>query len=232
MKSRDLLLLSLVALHAGSVEAQGVRTLDRGSFTITVNGQRAGREDFTISSTPVPNGVEYLSRATVSMGEQRLNPSLMSDELGRPARYQIEVKGTSGTTERWMGGITRGRMSARIDNARGTQEREYVVSEGAVLVDDDVFHQYHFLVARAAKDDKAPITIVIPRRNTQMVLKPSVAGTENVLIGQTEISARHLVFTEPSGSTRDVWADATGRVLKVTIPSRGVVALRDDPPAR
>lgn len=229
MKSRDLLLLSLVALRAVSVEAQGVRTLDRGSFTITVNGQRAGREDFTISSTPVPNGVEYLSRATVSMGDQRLNPSLMSDSLGRPTRYQIEVKGTSGTSERWMGGITRGRMSARIDNARGTQEREYVVSEGAVLVDDDVFHQYHFLVARA---DKPSITIVIPRRNTQMVLKPSVAGTENVLIGQTEISARHLVFTEPSGSTRDVWADATGRVLKVTIPSRGVVALRDDPPAR
>lgn len=219
----------LAACAVSSLPAQGVRTLDRGSFTITINGQRAGREDFTISGTPVPSGMEYLSRATVSLGDRRLNPSLMSDSSGRPSRYQIEVKGTSGSSERWMGGITRGRVSARIDNARGTSEREYVVAEGAILVDDDVFHQYHFLVARA---DKPSITIVIPRRNTQLTLKVSAAGTEAVTVGQSELQARHLVFTEPDGSTREVWADATGRVLKVTIPSRGVVALRDDPPAR
>ncbi len=229
MKTLRRLFVLALTVPLVKASAQGVRTLDRGSFTISVNGQRAGREDFTISGTPVPNGVEYLSRATVTMGDQRLNPSLMSDSLGRPSRYQIDVKGTSGSTERWMGGITRGRVSARIDNARGTMEREYVVSEGAVLVDDDVFHQYHFLVARA---DKPSITIVIPRRNMQMVLKPTIVGTESVLIGQTEISARHIAFAEPSGATRDVWADATGRVLKVTISSRGVVALRDDPPTR
>ena len=51
-----------------------------------------------------------------------------------------------------------------------------------------------------------------------------------VSIGTTELDAKHIVVTEPSGATRDVWVDAKGRVLKVAIPSRNVVALRDDPP--
>jgi hypothetical protein len=219
-------LLFLVVPTDGS--AQGVRVMDRGSLSIMVNGQRAGREDFTVSGTPGASGTEYLSRATVSYGDRRLNPSLWSDSLGVPSRYTMEVKGSSGA-ERWSGNIKRGRVSATIDNARGPSEREYVVAEGAVLVDDDVFHQYYFLVQRA---DRPTITIVIPRRNAQMILKPSVAGTETLTIGATAIEARHFVFTEPSGATRDVWADSEGRVLKVAIPSRNVVATRDDPPTR
>jgi hypothetical protein len=218
--------LSLVAL-AVSVEAQGVRTIDRGTFTITVNGTRAGREDFTIRSTPVANGIEHLSSATVVFGDRRLSPSLFSDSLGRPSRYEIKVQGTSGSIERWMGGITRGRVTARMEGARGMQEREYVVAEGAILVDDDVFHQYYFVIQRAAK---GTIAIVIPRRNSQMVLRASEPRPAKVTIGQVELDARHFVLTEPSGETREVWVDALGRVLRVAIPSKGVIALRDDPP--
>jgi hypothetical protein len=127
-----------------------------------------------------------------------------------------------------MGTITRGRVRATIDNARGPSEREYVVADGALLVDDDVFHQYFFLAARA---ERPTISIVIPRRNAQMVLKSTAAGSERLTIGTTAIDARHLVFTEPSGETREVWVDERGRVLKVSIPSRKVVATRDDPPS-
>jgi hypothetical protein len=51
-----------------------------------------------------------------------------------------------------------------------------------------------------------------------------------VSIGSTAIEARHLLFTEPSGAVREVWIDSAGRVLKVAIPARGIIALRDDPP--
>lgn len=221
-------LFGLLSLVAVSLPAQGVRTLDRGSFTITVNGQRVGREDFTISGTPGAAGMEYLSKATVVYGDRRMNPSLWSDSSGVPSRYTIEVKGTSGASERWMGRIGRGRVSAQIDNARGPSEREYVVTDGAVLVDDDVFHQYYFVAQRAAKPT---IPIVIPRRNAQMVLRPSEAGSERLTIGAAAIETKHLVFTEPSGVTRDVWVDGNGRVIKVAIPQRNVVALRDDPPS-
>lgn len=232
MTTRLLSSLILATLLPASIptamDAQVARTLDRGSFSISVKGQRVGREDFTISGTPGASGMEYLSRATVTWGDRRLTPSLWSDSSGAPSRYRVEVKGTSGSVERWMGTITRGRVSAQINTPRGEADREYVVADGAVLLDDDVFHQYYFVALQA---NGASVPIVIPRRNTQMALRVSNAGTERLSIGGTSLEARHLQFTEPSGELREVWVDRAGRVLKVAIPSRDVIALRDDPPA-
>lgn len=209
--------------------AQGaVRTLDRGSFTITVDGQRVGREDFSVSGTPGASGTEFLSKASVVYGDRRLNPSLWSDSSGAPARYSVEVRGTTGSREQWTGRLARGRVSAQINSARGFSEKEYVVTDGALLLDEDVFHQYFFVAMRATQPT---VTVVIPRRNAQLVLKVSEAGTERLTIGTASLDARHLVFTEPNGATRDVWVDQVGRVLKVAIPARSIVALRDDPPA-
>ena len=114
-----------------------------------------------------------------------------------------------------------------MNSERGESEREYVVSDGALLLDDDVFHQFYFLARRS---DQGTIPVVIPRRNTQVVLKVTNQGNENVTIGTKTISAQHLVFSDPSGQVRDVWVDDKGRVLKVEIPARKLVALRDDPP--
>jgi hypothetical protein len=227
MKTPLWLLPALLTVVPAWSHAQAARTLDRGSFNISVNGQRVGREDFTISGTPGAAGMEYLSRATISWGDRRLTPSLWSDSSGAPSRYRIEVKGTSGSVERWMGSITRGRVSAQIATSRGESDREYVVADGAVMLDDDVFHQYYFVALRAGQPT---VATVIPRRNTQMTLRVSNAGTESVSIGSTAIEARHLLFTEPSGAVREVWIDSAGRVLKVAIPARGIIALRDDPP--
>lgn len=218
----------LATVVSASADAQTPRTLDRGSFSISVNGQRVGREDFTISGTPGAAGMEYLSKATVTWGDRRLTPSLWSDSTGAPSRYRVEVKGTSGSVERWMGNISRGRVSAQINTSRGEADREYVVTDGAVLLDDDVFHQYYFVALRA---NGSSVPIVVPRRNTQLALRVSNAGNERVSVGGTSIEARHLQFTEPSGVVREVWVDDAGRVLKVAIPSRNIVALRDDPPA-
>jgi hypothetical protein len=224
MRARTLIAFACVAPTLAS--SQGVRVLDKGTFTITVNGTRAGREDFTISSTPGGNGAEYLSHARVSMGDRRLNPKLMTDSSGRPSRYEIDVRGTAGG-ERWMGSIVRGRVAAKMETASGIREREYLATDGALLLDDEVYHQYYFVMQRL---DRGTIPVVIPRRNVQMVLRASAPTADKVTIGQVTLDARRVVLTEPGGVTREVWTDATGRLLKVTIPSMGIVALRDDPP--
>lgn len=214
-------------LVATSAFAQGAQIYDQGSFTISTGGQRSGREDFRIEGTPSATGVEYVARATVVFGDRRLTPRLSSDSTGIPSAYVIESKGTTTGTERWSGNISRGRVSARINSARGESAREYVVTDGALIIDDDVYHQYFFVARRKTEGNLA---IVIPRRNAQMIVKVATAGNERVTIGTTEIEARHIVMTEPGGATRDIWVDAKGRVLKVAIPARNIVALRDDPP--
>jgi len=224
-------LASAAALAVGAAPSpahgQGAQIIDQGSFTITTGGQRTGREEFRIEGTPGANGTEYVARATVVFGDRRLTPRLSSDSSGAPSGYEIESKGTTSGTERGSGKITRGRVSARINRARGESAREYVVTEGALIVDDDVFHQYYFI---ARRNPSGNVAIVIPRRNAQMVVRVSTAGNERVTIGTSELEARHLVLTEPSGATRDIWVDGKGRVLKVAIPARNLVALRDDPP--
>ena len=73
--------------------------------------------------------------------------------------------------------------------------------------------------------------VVVPRRNTQLTMRVEERGADEVTIGGRRLAARHLVLRDPTGGAdRDIWVDAQNRVLRVEIPSRHLVALRDDAP--
>jgi hypothetical protein len=221
-----------LAISAGIVlftrsAASQVVTLDQGSFTITINGERSGREEFKILSTPSPTGATMKAMATVVLNDRRLTPRMDTDSGGVPLMYQVEVKAGAETQEKLNGTISRGRISVQSQNPRGESRREYVVAEGALILDDDVFHQYYF-VARQGK--RGSIPVVVPRRNTQLMFKVTSAGTDRVSVGNASLDADKLTITEPGGAEREVWVDKSSRVLKVSIPSRGLIAIRDDPP--
>jgi hypothetical protein len=95
------------------------------------------------------------------------------------------------------------------------------------VLDEDVFHQYYFL-ARGNRTGAVPV--VVPHRNVQVVMRIEERGSASVNVGGQSIPARALVLVEPGGNNREIWVDSQGRVLKVAIPSRGLVALRDEPP--
>jgi hypothetical protein len=224
--------LTLVAIGSSvlaSPLASQVATLDEGSFTISVNGERVGREDFRIRSTPGTTGPEIVATATVSYANRRVLPQMRANADGVPVRYVVEVKDGPGTDESVTGLVGRGRVSARVKNARGESANEFVVSQGALVIDDEVFHQYYF-ITRKGSAAAGPVAVIVPRRNTQVTMRVTAAGSDKVSIGGTAIDAQRFTIADPGGSDREVWADAQGRLLKVAIPSRGVVALRDDPP--
>ena len=100
------------------------------------------------------------------------------------------------------------------------------MSDGALILDDDIFHQYYFLVQRA-RGGSATIPVVIPRRNTQEMMRIQAGANEQVRVGTTSVEARHYTVTEPGGSTRQIWADAQGRVLKVQLDAGNIIAVRD-----
>lgn len=227
---RNSLTLAAASILAASspVGAQGARTVDQGSFTVTTNGRRTGREDFTIAATPSAQGTEYIAKATIVSGNRRLNPAMQTDSSGTAMTYQIETRSSPTAQEWWSGTISRGRVDARMRTAKGEARKEYIVTEGALVLDDDVFHQYYFV---ALREKIGTVAILIPHRNAQMTLRIKAAGPDVVTIGGKDVESSHLVLTEPDGTQRDLWVDAKGRVLKVAIPSRGVVAIRDDPPA-
>ena len=208
--------------------AAQVATLDEGTFTITRNGTPVGRESFTIRSSPGGQaGAVVQARATVTYDDRRLTPILKSDSIGSPTEYQLEVRAGANASEVLKGVIRRGRFSATMQTPRGENLKEYVVSEGALVLDEDVFHQYYFL-ARGGRTGSVPV--VVPHRNVQVVMRMEDRGPASVTIGGQSIAGRAFVLVEPGGNNREIWVDAQGRVLKVAIPSRGILAVRDEPP--
>ena len=203
--------------------------MDEGSFTITRDGRPAGREAFSIRRPPGgESGTTYVASATVSYDDRRLSPALRADAGGSPLAYQVEVRVGSEVQERLTGQVGRGRFSAITKTPRGESSKEYVVSDGALILDDDVFHQY-FFVAQGRRSGAVPV--VVPRRNAQHTMRVEERGADELTIGGQRVSARHLVLRDAAGGAdRDIWVDAQNRVLKVEIPSRNVVALRDDAP--
>lgn len=226
---KSLTLAALTAVTAAAPLAAQVATLDEGSFSISVNGQRVGREDFRIRSTPGNNGPEIVATANVTYADHRVLPQMRGDSEGAPVQYVVEVKGSDGADERVTGLVAGGRVRSRVNNARGESANEFIVARRAVVIDDEVFHQYYFITRRGAAAAGA-VPVIVPRRNAQVTMRVTVAGADKVSIGGTPIDAQRFTVAEPGGATREVWADSQGRVLKVSIPSRGLVALRDDPP--
>ena len=221
------LIAGLAFLSLALPAAAQVAVVDEGSFTISHNGTRIGREEFAIRRTPNPGGDVLVANATVVYTDRRLSPALQTDAAGAPLRYQVEVSAGADVHERLQGRVGRGRFSAQLRTPRGESAREYVVADGALILDDDVFHQYYF-VARAGRTGAVPV--VVPRRNVQVTMRVDDEGADAVTIDGTRIAATRYVMTEPDGGTRRIWVDAQGRVLKVTLESRGITATRDDPP--
>jgi hypothetical protein len=204
-----------------------IAVVDEGSFTIAHNGSRIGREEFAIRRTPNPGGDVLVANATVVYTDRRVSPALQTDAAGAPLRYQVEVSVGADVQERLQGRVGRGRFSAQLRTPRGESAREYVVADGALILDDDVFHQYYFL-ARSGRTGAVPV--VVPRRNVQLTMRVDNEGADAVTISGNRIAATRYAITEPDGATRRIWVDAQGRVLRVALEGRGIIATRDDPP--
>jgi hypothetical protein len=58
----------------------------------------------------------------------------------------------------------------------------------------------------------------------------STVGQETLQIGNHDVAATHLRATLSGGQVHDLWVDSSGRLLKVALPAKGLVAVRDDPP--
>lgn len=201
---------------------------DAGSFTITRGGVVVGHEEFRIGkASAADRGQGYRATGTVVLGDRRLTSELRTNARGAVLAYRVESTGGPAAGERFDGTASRGLFAVVVSSTRGETAREYMLADGAVLLDDDMFHHHYFL----ARDDTArPVPVLLPHRDVQAIMRLEQAGTEAVAVGGQPVQALHLVMTDPEGGKRDVWVDDEGRVLRVSIPGRGLVAQRDGVP--
>jgi hypothetical protein len=227
LRMRPISLLALTACLAVTARAQ-VISLDEGSFTVTRAGDRIGREDFSIRSSPGAAGPVLVAHAIVTMGTRRVEPSLNADTSGGVFKYQTEVREDGRAIVTYSGELARDHYRARSSRPDGESSREFRLPAGTVAADDDVVHQLWFIARRGPG---AAVHVLAPLRNAVETVRVELVGGERLSIGSREFDARRLrLRTLGSGATRDVWVDSAGRLLKVEIPASRIVAVRDEPP--
>lgn len=219
---RELVVASAILLCSASPAAAQVSVIDEGSFTITREG-RTGREDFRIVRTPGGNGMTLVATGTSVLGTSRVVAALRTDTTGSPLAYQLEGRESGDIRERVSVQVARGRISARAQSTRGESAREYFLRDGMLVLDDDLLHQYFFLVLHP---DRRVVSVVAPRRNVVVELRVENRGDEPIEIAGSRVVARHLAVSD-GASTRDIWTDALGRVLRVDSRSSDLTAVRD-----
>lgn len=221
------LLVSAVA-PLSMLNAQALsRTLDEGTFLISRNGAPLGRESFRITQSRTPTEA-YRATAQVALGDRRIVPTLTCDSLGAPLSYDVSVDGGPTSGARYQARARPGRFSSLLRTRDGESTREYVVPAGVIVLDDEVVHQLYFVTMGGRRSGS--VTVLSPRSGVQAVARLDDLGPSTVDISGNPMPATHFALGAPGFPRREFWTDAGGRVLKVVIPERGIIAQRDEPP--
>ncbi|WP_411279631.1 hypothetical protein [Gemmatimonas sp.] len=207
--------------------------LDVGSFTLLVNGQRAGREQFSVQRLTSQDGGTLEVRSESALGDRRVAMRLETDSAGTPVRYSVEERRGAEVTLRLGGQRVRGRFATLARSSTGEAAREYLLRPGAVVIEDDGIVQYALLVRERALVEGGGVTLprLTPIANTQGAVRLVLeTRSDTIVVAGVRRDARRWRVTASSGDLRLVWVDAEGRVLKLSIPARNLEALRDDVP--
>jgi hypothetical protein len=229
MMRRALWILALGAIPAAAPAAQ-VTVLDEGTFTLSADGQRIGREDFSIRAARGAGGAAFVAQGTVLTGERRELVALNIDSLGAPLRFQLETRDGPAVVETYQGSIDRGVWTGRSARSDGESAREIRLPPGGLAVEPTAVHHL-WLLLRFTRG--GPAQMFSPRSLVQLTVSLEDHGEDSVAVGRRQLPARHWTVRSTAGSEVlwELWADSRGRLLRVVDRRRGIEALRDEPPA-
>ena len=218
---RTLLLLALPTC----LGAQASALIDDGTFTISRKGAPVGREAFRIARVPGAGGQVFRGSGTTVVEDRRYTTVLGTDSTGMPVSYEARLA-YEGKNLRIEGRGRPGRFSVLSSTNGGESAREYVLENGALLMEEEVFLHFFFVPLASGT---SRVSVIVPRNAQQGAYTVTSRGAESVEIAGVRVPGRRFTISS-DGATRDVWVDALGRLLKVSIPGKELVALRDDPP--
>jgi len=208
-------------------------TVDVGSFTLYIDNERAGREQFSMQRVKTVDGASLALRAESAIGNRRVAMQLETDSLGTPIRYSIEERIGTAVTLRLGGQRVRGRFTTLARSTTGEAAREYLLVPGALVIEDFGVVQYALMVRRRlmAVGDSVAVPILTPAANVQRVMHLTLlARSDTVSIAGSRRAAQRWQVRSETGEIRLLWADEEGLLLRLEIPSRRLVAVRDDVP--
>ena len=110
----------------------------------------------------------------------------------------------------------------KTQRSTGETFREYPGVSRNWVVDDSLLSLY----ALPPGTDTGTVRLVAPRSGVRVDFRLTNRGFEDTLVGTRRRSLLHLVLTAAT-DVRHLWYDESGRLMKVEIPARRLVAVRE-----
>ena len=203
--------------------AQG-RILDQGVLRVVVGGTEIAREEFTVTvGSAVAGGAGLRITATAFYPPRRTKITISPlVELGPDSMPRlVQFEATNGDHERILAQIGPRRLTIRRISSRGESAHEYPGAPRTMIVDDSVFALYAVPPGTAS----GTVRLVSPRRDVRENYDLTNRGVEETVVAGERMKLLHLVLTR-GADVRHLWYDASGRLMKVEIPSRRLYAER------
>lgn len=197
MTSRLLSTIFVAAVCAHPLQAASqIPPVDEAVFVVRANGQVVGREEIALRQ--------------------------VTDATGRPGWTLSVINEYPHTASvRTFARFGARRVTIRIATIGGETAREYPNRANTLLADEWVLGLY----AAAAATEPGPVSVLYPRAGTRVAGTLEDRGMEQTTMGAAGRTLRHVVLTLPD-DTHHIWFDGQGRLMKVAIPSRNLVAER------
>jgi hypothetical protein len=195
--------------------------VDEGTLVVREDTVVIAREAFRLSTVRTGAGATRWTLAT-TIRYDRSRPVVVLDpivELGpdsNPASLEYTVADPREPL-RILGQQTRGRFTVRLLGRRTERAREFPAPPPSAVLDDSVFALY-LPAAWQGRSRAVSVTGVFPRGGRRELLMVQDSGGE--------VPLRHITISGGENRLVHLWLQADGRLAKVEIPSRHLVAER------
>ncbi len=205
---------------------QAPAPLDEGAFAVRRDTTEIAREEFRLLAGRPAGG--WSLAATTRYNHDRpsvvLAPVLELAPDSTPLTLQYDVADPREPVH-ILGQAGRGRFTLRY-LARGSERaRELATGPRTVILDDSVFALYLFVAWRARPTPTALIAI-LPRGARRETLTVQDLGVAPTTLNRDPATLRHVAVTGQAAGPVHLWLDARGRLMKVEVPDRRIVAER------
>lgn len=211
------------ALLPGAPPPVTAQEIDAGRLAIEEGNTRVGTESYRIWR----DAGTIRARARVELqgggaGSGTTEFLLQADANFRPVLYKVVGEGGEAAEAT----LTGDRLNLHLTTDGGERWKEFLARGSIALVEPGVAH--HYLLVLKALREAAPgsrMTVVVPSRTEQTSLAVTGREADQVPIGDRRVAATRYDI-ELLGSTRHLWVDGGGRLLRFEDPATGRVSTR------
>jgi len=217
--------LATLTSFAAQSSQKSVFTPDKGKFTIQLDGQTVGREEFEIS----PAGGGWAAQGTTDLKVPDAPPSHVTGMLtlqpdGAPIRYEwrSQAEKTNGAQILFANGVAK--ITLQMQGARPFEQDMTFNTPLIAVLDNNLYYQYAVLarVYDWSKRGAQNLPVLIPQE-----LTPGSVTVDSI----GAVSAKGKSYDGLSVTTSDLevqlFLDSSHRLMRLEVPAAKVAVFRD-----